>query len=399
MAHTDTHELRKRLVFTLIVLAVYLAARSVLLYGVSSGGGRYIGVNAQSLVTTMFSGDRYQRTIMALGIMPYINASLLVQVVSAMKSANSRAKISKQKQDRWMRVAALVITVVMAVVQSTDLTYAPNAGSAALVQGIVILEMIGGAMLTFILCTANEKHGIGAPMPIILVNVLTALIQNLDAHHFLRYPVLMAISLGVIAGTAFMENSIIRVPLQRVSIHNLHADRKYLAYKRNPVGIMPVMFATAAFIVPRYAVRLLTVIIPQSAALAQIRQDMVMTQPLGIAVYLIIIVALSIVFAFIMLNPKESARQLQRNGDSIVGVYAGAHTTRMLVGLVLKWSIISGLLQAGCMAASLVLSLQDVIPATLAMLPSSAMILVSIVCSLVQEIGTYYRYDAYHFFM
>ena len=263
----------------------------------------------------------------------------------------------------------------------------------------MILEMIGGAMLTFILCTANEKHGIGAPMPIILVNVLTALIQNLDAHHFLRYPVLMAISLGVIAGTAFMENSIIRVPLQRVSIHNIHADRNYLAYKRNPVGIMPVMFATAAFIVPRYAVRLLTVIIPQSAALAQIRQDMVMTQPLGIAVYLIIIVALSIVFAFIMLNPKESARQLQRNGDSIVGVYAGAHTTRMLVGLVLKWSIISGLLQAGCMAASLVLSLQDVIPATLAMLPSSAMILVSIVCSLVQEIGTYYRYDAYHFFM
>ncbi|RRF92467.1 MAG: hypothetical protein DUD26_06775 [Eubacteriaceae bacterium] len=394
-----THELSKRILFTIFVLVVYLTGKNILLYGVSAGGGRLIGVTVQSSLTMMFSGDRYQRTIMALGIMPYINASLLVQVISALKSANSRAKISKQKQDRWMFIAALAITVLMAVVQSADLTFRASAGPLFWVRLIVILEMIGGAMLTYALCTANEKRGIGAPMPIILLNVLTTLIENLSVHHYTHYPVLIAISAVVVAGTAFLENSIIKVPLQRVSIHNIHADQNYMAYKRNPVGIMPVMFATAAFIVPRYAVRLLAYLFPESQSLAEIRQNMVMTRPLGIGVYLVIIFVLTIGFSFIMLNPKESARQLQKNGDSIVGIYAGKKTTRYLVGLVLKWSVISGCLQAGCMAVSLILSLQGAIPTALAMIPSSAMILVSIVCSLVQEIGTYHRYDAYHFFM
>jgi preprotein translocase subunit SecY len=120
---------------------------------------------------------------------------------------------------------------------------------------------------------------------------------------------------------------------------------------------------------------------------------------LGATVYLALIVLLSVLFAFLMLSPKETAHQLQRNGDSIIGMYAGKQTERYLVVLVLKWSLISGLLQAACMAVSLVLSLAGTIPMALSMIPASMMIIVSIVCSLIQEIGTYHRYDAYRFFM
>lgn len=115
--------------------------------------------------------------------------------------------------------------------------------------------------------------------------------------------------------------------------------------------------------------------------------------------YLIIIIMLTIVFSFIMLNPKESARQLQRNGDSIIGIYAGEKTTAYLVGTVWKLSLISGTLQAACMCLSLVLSVRGAIPAVLAMVPSSAMILVSILCGMAQEISTYWRYDRYSFFL
>ena len=80
-------------------------------------------------------------------------------------------------------------------------------------------------------------------------------------------------------------------------------------------------------------------------------------------------------------------------------MYAGRETKSYLTRLVVKWGLFSGVLQAACMAASLFLSLEGTIPMALAMTPSSMMILVSIVCSLVQEIGTYHRYDAYRFFM
>ena len=126
---------------------------------------------------------------------------------------------------------------------------------------------------------------------------------------------------------------------------------------------------------------------------------MVLTRPLGVAVYLVLIVVLAVLFSFLMLNPRETAHQMQRNGDSIVGMYAGEQTRRFLTGIVLRWSLISGMLQACCMAVSLALSMREIIPAALAMNPTSMMIITSIVCSLVQEIASYYRYDAYRFFM
>lgn len=392
------HELYKRIGFSLLILIIYLMGRSILLYGVSSDMGPTAGT-IQSIVATMLSGDHYQRTIMALGIMPYINASLLVQVISSLKNANSRTKISKQKQDRWMLITAIIFTIFMALMQSANLTYQSSAGPAFWVRLFVTIELMGGAMVTYFLCKTNEKHGIGASMPIILLNVLTALATNMNIYHFYSYPILAMISVAIMVGTLYLENSFIKVPLQRVSIHNIHADQNYIAYKRNPVGIMPVMFATSVFIILRYFIRFLTYLLPTSQVLAHLRQNMLMTKPLGIGIYLIIIFTLSIVFSFIMLNPAESARQLQHNGDSIIGIYAGEKTKQYLVKIVLKWSIISGLIQAGCMSITLILAMHHAIPTPLALIPSSGMILVSIICSLVQEIENYYRYDAYRFFM
>ncbi len=394
----QTHELRNRLLFTALVVAAYMLCRSILLYGVAADE-MVGGSGAQYFLSTLVSGDRYRMTVMALGIAPYLNASLLVQIIFAFRNSTSRAKISKIQSDRWMRWVSVVFSVVMAVVQSYGLSYRPDAGPLWLVRSIVILEMFGGAMLTSLMCLENERHGVGASMPIILLNIVLSLAQNMSANHFFEFPAIALLCLVAIAATAYMENSMIKVPLQRVSIHNVHADQNYLAYKRAPMGIMPVMFASSAFLLPYYLVHMLAGLYPENAMLVSISDNMVLTRPLGVAVYLVLIVALAVLFSFLMLNPRETAHQMQRNGDSIVGMYAGEQTKRFLTSTVLRWSLISGVLQASCMAASLVLSMQEMIPAALAMDPTSMMIVTSIVCSLGQEIASYYRYDAYRFFM
>ncbi len=394
-----THELRNRILFTIFMLAVYIICKGILLYGISASGKSSSVTDAQSIMTMMLSGDSYQITVMALGIMPYINASLLVQIISALRSPNARAKISKQKSDRWMFIATIAFAVFMATIQSADLTYDSSSGPVRLVRFIAIIEMIAGSMLVYFLCRENERHGIGATMPIILVNIISSLVQNLDRYHFFRYTSLVVICIVVIVITLIMENILIKVQLQRVSIHNIHADQNYMAYKLNPVGIMPVMFATAAFMIPRYLFRFLAFLFPASSTIVAINDNMLITRPVGIGIYLIIIVILAVFFSFIMLNPRESARQLQKNGDSIVGIYAGKKTMRYLVNLVLKWSIISGCLQAACMSVSLIMSYYGDIPDMLAMIPSSTMIIVSIGCSTAQEIASYCRYDAYSFFL
>lgn len=394
-----THELRNRILFTILVVAVYMIGRSIYLYGVSVDDAAAKGMGAQNFLAMIVSGDQYRVTVMALGIAPYINASLLVQIVFAFRNATSRAKVTKMENERWMFGVSVIFALFMAWLQSYELTFVPEAGPLGVVRLIAAAEMVGGALLTSFLCMENEKHGIGTSMPIILVNILTQFVQTLAQNQFFVFPAAVLLSAIAAAVTAYMENSLIKVPLQRVSIHNIHADQNYLAYKRAPMGIMPVMFAASAFLLPYYLVRYLADSFPGNAGLAYAADHMMLTDPLGIGVYLVLIVLLAVFFAFLMLNPKETAHQLQRAGDSVIGMPAGRQTQRYLSGIVLRWSLMSGLLQAACMAASLALALQGTIPAGLAMIPASVMILVSIVCSLSQEIATYYRYDAYRFFM
>lgn len=165
------------------------------------------------------------------------------------------------------------------------------------------------------------------------------------------------------------------------------------------MGIMPVMLAATAFVIPGYFIRMLMFFFPDSASLVEIYENMQLTKPEGIVVYLVIIFVLTIAFSMIMLNPWETANQLQRNGDSIIGMYPGRDTAHFLAKTVLKWSFVSAILQAGCMAVSLILAYTGVIPAGLAMVPASIMIVVSIACSLAQESAVYCRYDAYKFFV
>lgn len=393
------HELRNRALFTALIVAVYLFCRSISLYGVAADDAATGPATAQDLLIMMLSGSHYRQTIMALGVAPYINASLLVQLVLAFRSASARAKISKARHERWRLATSIFFSFIMAVPLAYGLTYKTDLGPLWMLRLIVIAEVFIGAMLIYLFCALNERHGVGSSMPLILVNIATSLMQTLSAAHFFSFPWIILLCLAAIAGTIYMENSMIRIPLQRVSIHNVHADQNYLAYKRSPMGIMPVMFAASAFLLPYYLVDWLFYLFPGSAPLAYASENMILTEPLGVAVYLALIIALAVLFSLLMLNPRETARQLQRNGDSIIGMYAGKQTERYLFGVVLKWSLISGALQTVCMAVSLTLSLAGQIPTSLALIPASAMIVVSIACSLTQEIKAYYRYDAYRFFM
>lgn len=393
------HELRNRTLVTVLAVAVYMFCRTIVLYGVSVDDATARAAGAPNLLSMMLSGDRYRITVMALGVAPYINASLLVQILFAFRSASSRAKISKMQHERWRLVTSIAFALVMAVMLAFGLTFEEGAGSLWALRLIAIAEVFAGAMLTNFLCIQNEKHGVGASMPIILVNIATSLAQSLDVNHFSSFPWVWALCAIAIVGTILMENSLIRLPLQRVSIHNVHADQNYLAYKRSPMGIMPVMFAASAFLLPYYFIGWLSSVFPGNASIAYAADHMSLTDPVGAGVYLALIVALSVLFSFLMLNPKDTAHQLQRNGDSIVGLPAGKQTERRLSGIVLTWSLVAGVLQAACMAVSLALAMQGGIPTALALIPASVMIVVSICCSLAQEIMAYYRYDAYRFFM
>lgn len=394
-----THELRQKLFITMLILAIYMVGRSFLLYNVDPAAYQLEELNSQNIMISMISGDRYQYTIFALGIMPYITSTLIMWIFMAIRGAEFKARFSPQKMERVTLMLMIAIAVVSAVLRADGLIFKESAMDVQTLKIIAVAEMTAGATVIYKLAGVNKEEGIGGQTPIILVNILDNLAATIQKYTWdeLHTPVLLCLIMAAVILT--MESILVRIPVQRVSIHNTYADKSYIALKLDPIGVMPVMFAVSFFMVPQLIVQFFLLLYQENPTLQFIYGKLNLTTAPGVAIYLGIVFALNLIFSFIMLAPGDMAEQLQKSGDSIVGVYAGKRTKRYLRKKLLMLTFFSGCVLCLMMGTSLFLSLKGQISSELALFPSTAMILTGILCPLYREVKAYRKFDSYSFFI
>ena len=399
MKRIENHELGRRLSITAGILFAYMLGRSLLLYKVDPAAYQLEELNSQNIMLSMISGDRYRYTVFALGLMPYITSNLTIWIFTAIRGSEYRARVSPQKMKRVTLAWMLVIAAVSAISSSEELVFQKTNLDILALRIIAVSEMVLGAFVIYEMANLNKTHGLGGQTPIILVNILDNLFLTTQKFSWqqLQKPVILCLVMTVVI--LIMENIIIHIPVQRVSIHNMYADKSYIAFKLDPIGVMPVMFAVSFFMLPQMIVRGLLLLWKDSQTLQMIHERLNLTDILGVSIYLGIIFALNILFSFIMLAPGEMAEQLQKVGDSIVDVYAGKKTKRYLRRKLLLLAVTSGGVLCLLMGVSLGLALRGEISPELALFPSSTMILTGIVCPLYREVKAYRKFDSYSFFV
>lgn len=399
MKRDRTYELGQRLLFTFLIVVIYMAGRTLLLYRVDPAAYQMKELDAQDIIVSMISGDRYQYTVFALGIMPYINANLIMWIVSALRSSDAKSRSSPKRMKRVTLALMLVIATMSAASRAGDLVFRESPLDVQLLRAIAVVEMVVGALVIHVMATFNKEKGIGGQTPIILVNILDSLFLTLQtaAPEQLERPLRMGLVMGVVVLT--MENVLIRIPVQRVSIHNEYAKDSYIPLKLDPIGMMPVMFAVSFLMIFRFLARLPLYFFEDSQRLQSVHARLVMTDPLGVGVYLAIIFGLNILFSFVMIAPGDKAETLQKGGDSIVNVYAGKKTKRYLRRKLLLLDIISGSIFCLLMGIPLTLALRGEIQSELAMLSSRIGLMTGITIPLYRELKAYWRFDSYAFFI
>lgn len=399
MKRKKTYELGQRLLLTILILVIYMAGRSLLLYQVDPAAYQLEELDSQNIIISMISGDRYRYTVFALGIMPYITSNLIIWLYTAIRGADYKSRISPRKMERATLLLMLVIATVSALSRAGELMFKESNFGVQLLKTIAAVELVLGALVIYKMARLNKDHGIGANTPIILVNIADNLFSTVQKFPWqqLRRPVMLCLVMIVVI--LILENVILRIPVQRVSIHNEYADNSYIAFKLDPIGVMPVMFAASVFMIPQAIISLLLLLYRDDPTLKLIYERLNLNDIVGVCVYLAIIFLLNILFSFIMIDPDEMAKQLQKMGDSIVGVYAGKKTKKYLRGKLLLLSVCSGAILCLMMGTSLALALNGTISPDLALFPSSAMILVGILCPLYREVMAYRKFDSYSFFI
>jgi preprotein translocase subunit SecY len=369
--------------------------RSLPLYGIDTSeyGGKVF--DTQTLLMETISGDRYQKSIFALGISPYMISGIVVQIAMAVRSSDTKAKISPKKLNRISTAMMLAIAIVQACLRVRELDFIVDSYMLSLAKVAAVSEMVSGAFLILWLAERNKQFGIGGQTALILVNILDGLMSTLQGHDLNELAIPLAVSFGVLLLVLFMENTEKRIPLQRISIHNIYADKNYLAIKMNPIGVMPVMFTSAFFMIPQLALSLLDVLFPEQPVITFLVDNMTLTQPIGIITYIVILYLLTVGFSMVFISPKDLTEQFLKSGDSILNLHAGKDTKRYLTRQILTISIISATVMSVCIAVPMMLQNRGEIDSSLVMLPTSVMILTGIWSNLYQEIVAVRDYDAY----
>lgn len=388
--------LKYKILYSITIMLIYMVGRNIPLYGIDLEAYNEVNVDAQSILVQSLSGNMKNCTLFILGIWPYMIASLLMILVMAFMSIDSTRRMSPKKLNIWTLFLMMLIGIVQAWQKVQTFIYKDMPEDMLyLTKAVVFVQLIAGMLIVVYLCDRAVKYGIGGRMSVFMINIVDGMMRMFVGQKTEKLIIPLLIGVVEIAVMLFLETTEKRIAVQRVSIHNIHADKNYIAYKLNPVGAMPLMFASAVFMLPGFLCSSLHGMYPDNQRLAWMADNMSLTSTLGISVYLVIIFILTLVFSLIMLAPGREAENLLKSGDSIEGIYAGKPTWRYLVGIVVRFSIYSSFIVCICQGLPLFLQIGGYIDSSAAMLPGSIMMSTGIWISLYREGRVYRQMDRY----
>ncbi len=394
--HYFPKTLFQKLIFTFIIMAAYLVGRELPLYGVDLAAYEAFRDKSADLIMQTIGGDRYKTSLLALGISPFMFSTLFIQMIVAFKSADSKSHTSPKKITRATLILMVIWASVQAYLTTKSTIYIYDGGTELILAKIISgVEMVTGAFVILWLATRNGKYGVGGQTILIYVNILDSVVQTVKGATFKELKVIGVISLIALLFTIIFENTEYRIPMQRISIHSIFSDKNYIPIKLNPIGMMPVMFASAFFQLPAYIITGLASTFPDNSDLQWLGENMDTNHPLGIGVYIVVLYVITIVFSFIFISPKNLAESLQKAGDSITGLKAGRKTRVYIRNRLLVIAIFSATFLSLFIALPLYMHMEEMIPASVMSLPSILIAMASINCNLYREFRAVKEYDAY----
>ena len=362
-------ELHKRLLFTVMALLVYRVGTYVPVPGINSEAFLAFFQNPDSQrgildMVNMFSGGAVERfAVFALNVMPYISASIIVQLMGAVyppweKLRKEGGESGRKQLNQYTRY----LTVVLALFQSTGIAiglnaqqgFVDNPGIFFIVSTVTVLT--GGTMFLMWLGEQVTARGIGNGISLIIMAGIVAVLPGTLARMFgmaqqgLMSPfTLIAIIAGfaaVIIFIVFMERAqrrlLIQYPKRQVGNKMFQGDTSHLPLKLNTAGVIPVIFGSSLLLLPAT--------IASFAAQGNAPQWLQVVTALlgrGQPLYLILFAALIIFFAFfytaIVFNPTETADNLKRSGGFIPGIRPGERTAQHIDYVLTRITVIGAI--------------------------------------------------------
>ena len=396
----------KKAGYTGMILLLYILGRRIPLPWVIYMPAENTGF--QSFLLQMIGTQTSSGSLLSLGLMPWMSASIVAALFRAALPADT-ARTSPARVRQVTALLGLAIALVQAYVTAMRVSYRDGYFTNPLLQtAATVLVLTGGAFAVAWFAEQNRLHGIGGQTALILVNVESSLSGRImlafdsDVSKSLSTAELALVIhftvLSILLTMAF-EKSEIRIPIRHVMLHNDLAGDDYLSVKLNPSGMMPVMYVMSLFVLPYYLCRLLSVFYPDSAALLFVEENQNLNTGFGIAIYSVLLVVMTLALAFLFINPSEIAKTMQENNDIVPGLCPGKDTKREIRRNVLSAAALSAAMLFLVVAVPMISRQALGTSSDLFTLPTSLCILVGLWNTILEEIRVLRTLDRYRPFL
>jgi len=417
-------DLRTRILFTLGILAVYRVGGFVPLPGIDSAAIAtfFSGTtnNLFGLYNTFVGGALQRASVFSLGIMPYISASIIIQIMGAVipsiQALQKQGQEGRAKLGQWTRYLTIVLSFFQGVgIGNWLYSQTTSSGAGLVVDGVgrtafvmlTALTLTAGSMLIVWLGEQITARGIGNGISLIIfIGIMAEMPRAVFSEAELVFsgersiPMLaaiLALVLAVIVFIVFVDQGTRRIPLQSpkrvVGRKVMGGANSFLPFKVNTAGVMPVIFASAILFVP---MQIATWMPNWSAA-----------QTFGAAflpghwVYSLTFALLIVFFAYfytaIIYNPKDIAENLKKSGGFIPGVRPGRKTAefidQILTRVVLPGAIFLALISV------VPLHLKDALNMTFYIGGTSVLIAVGVSLDTLRQLQTHLQNQHYEGFL
>jgi preprotein translocase subunit SecY len=360
-------DLRKRVSFTLALLAVYRIGAQIPTPGIDSAQlARFFQQNQGSLLgfIDLFSGGSFRRlTIFALGIMPYITSSIILQlltvVVPTLEKLQKEGELGRRKITQWTRY----LTVILGVFQSIGigLTLQNSEGNFVLHPGMgfIVMTMITlTAGTAFIMWLGEQitERGIGNGMSLIiftgivvgLPNAMGQIYQNVFVTRqwpFIQLLLILIVMVAVVAFIVLVERGERRIPVQYakrvVGRRMMGGQSTHLPLKVNAGGVIPVIFASSLLAFPQTLNQV--AFVRNSPYLSGLLSAMSGSSPLYFLLFTALIMFFCFFYVSIIFNPNEAADNMRKYGGFIPGIRPGKNTAEYMNKILTRITVVGGL--------------------------------------------------------
>ena len=338
---SSNKDLRARILFTLGVLFIFALGNSITIPGMNVITG---DIGFLELFNAMSGGGLKQFSIFALGVMPYITASIIIQILQMdiipyFKELKEMGEEGRRKIAKITRYSGLAIAFIQGFFY--PMMFLGKTQEPMMYFKIAIILTAGTAFLLWLGDEITNKGigngvsliimaGIVNTLPSMFVTAFQSLIPNANNEvlAWTKFIIFVLLYIFIVVGVIFVEQAERRIPIQysNRSSSSYGGQQTFLPLKLNSSNVMPVIIASVIMGIPS----ILAYFIKNAKVISFLNNYLSTSKPVGFVIYIVLIVAFTYIYTFLTINPEELSKNLNKNGGYIPGIRPGSETKKYI---------------------------------------------------------------------